>query len=402
LALTRFIFRAFGGISSFCANPREDGVSTSFAVNQLIGVESVVLHRVRIPLVEPFRISNGTVAEKDSILVELTTEDGVTGWGEASPMSGSFYSADTPESCWRTLHDELIPRLFELGKFDPHRLYEQLTGEAFAKAGIDGAVWDAYARTKRVAICDLFGIARRAVPSGVAIGIFDTIDELIERVERYVGQGYQRVKIKIQPGWDVEPVSRLRTHFPELPLMVDANAAYTLAAKSIFRELDRFGLMMIEQPLAASAIDEAGELQARLETPLCADESADTLATLNELIEKQAARIVNIKVQRVGGLSEALLMLETARAANLECWVGTMPELGIASAQGLHLAMHSAFAFPTDIEASSRWYVDDIIEPLIDIDANGFITIPPGIGTGYEVSREKVERYSIASEKFAS
>jgi O-succinylbenzoate synthase len=236
----------------------------------------------------------------------------------------------------------------------------------------------------------------------VAIGIFDTIDELIERVERYVAQGYQRVKIKIQPGWDVEPVSRLRTHFPELPLMVDANAAYTLADKSIFRELDRFGLMMIEQPLAASAIDEAGELQARLETPLCADESADTLATLNELIEKQAARIVNIKVQRVGGLSEALLMLETARAANLQCWVGTMPELGIASAQGLHLAMHSAFAFPTDIEASSRWYVDDIIEPLIDIDANGFITIPPGIGTGYEVSREKVERYSIASEKFVS
>src|ERR1043165_10142135 len=131
LALTGFIFRAFGGISSFCANPRQDGVSTSFAVNQLIGVESVVLHRVRIPLVEPFRISNGTVAEKDSILVELTTEDGVTGWGEASPMSGSFYSADTPESCWRTLHDEMIPRLFELGKFDPHRLYEQLTGEAF-------------------------------------------------------------------------------------------------------------------------------------------------------------------------------------------------------------------------------------------------------------------------------
>src|ERR1044072_5767916 len=152
----------------------------------------------------------------------------------------------------------------------------------------------------------------------------------------------------------------------------------------------------------ASWIDEAGELQARLETPLCADESADTLATLNELIEKQAARIVNIKVQRVGGLSEALLMLETARAANLECWVGTMPELGIASVQGLHLAMHSAFAFPTDIEASSRWYVDDIIEPSIDIDANGFITIPPGIGTGYEVSREKVEGYSIANEKFVS
>lgn len=379
--------------------------TTSIVVNELVRIESVVLHRVRIPLVEPFRISNGTVAEKDSILVELTTEDGVIGWGEASPMSGSFYSADTPESCWRTLHDELIPRLFEVGTFDPRRLYarlRELTGEAFAKAGIDGAVWDAYARSKQIPLCDLFGIARRAVPSGVAIGIFDTIDELIERIERYVAQGYQRVKIKIQPGWDLEPVTRLRMHFPELPLMVDANAAYTLADESVFRDLDRSGLMMIEQPLAAGAIDEAGELQARLKTPLCADESADSLTSVNELIQKQAARIINIKVQRVGGLSEALLMLETARAANLECWVGTMPELGIASAQGLHLAMHGGFAFPTDIEASSRWYVDDIIEPLIDIDANGFITVPPGIGTGYEVSREKVERYSIASEKFVS
>jgi O-succinylbenzoate synthase len=379
--------------------------TTSIAVNELIRVESVALHRVRIPLVEPFRISNGSVAEKDSILVELTTEDGVTGWGEASPMSGSFYSADTPESCWRALHNDLIPRLFELGRFDPHRLYEQLREpkcEAFAKASIDGAVWDAFARTNRVALCDLFGITRRAVPSGVAIGIFDTIDELIERVERYVAHGYQRVKIKIQPGWDIEPVAQLRARFPKLFLMVDANAAYTLDYESVFRELDRFGLMMIEQPLAAAAIDEAGELQAQLKTPLCADESAESLTSVNELIQKQAARVVNIKVQRVGGLSESLLMLETARAANIECWVGTMPELGIASAQALHVAMHGGFSFPTDIEASSRWYVDDIIEPFIEIDANGFIDVPSGIGTGYEVSREKVERYSMASEKFVS
>lgn len=379
--------------------------TTSIAVHDLIGIESVVLHRVRIPLVEPFRISNGSVAEKDSILIELTTEDGVVGWGEASPMAGSFYSADTPASCWRALHDELVPRLFELGRFEPHRLYEQqreLTGDAFAKAGIDGAVWDAYARSKRIALCDLFGIARRAVPSGVAIGIFDTVDELIERVERYVGQGYQRVKIKIQPGWDVGPVTDLRAHFPELRLMVDANAAYTLADETIFRELDRFDLMMIEQPLGAGSIDEAGELQAQLKTPLCADESADSLTSLSRLIEKKAARIVNIKVQRVGGLSEALLMLETARAANLDCWVGTMPELGIASAQGLHLAMHQGFSFPTDIEASSRWYVDDLIEPFIEIDGNGFIGVPPGIGTGYRVAREKVERYSTAVEKFVS
>ncbi|HJP91427.1 MAG TPA: o-succinylbenzoate synthase [Pyrinomonadaceae bacterium] len=367
--------------------------------------DSIHLHRVRIPFVESFRISNGIVTEKESILVELKMDHGVVGWGEASPMSGSFYSADTPETCWRALNEELIPRLLELGAFDPNELYQQLRewpGDAFAKAGIEGAVWDAYAHTKRTALCDLFGIARRPVPSGVAIGIFGTIDELIERVERYVGQGYRRVKIKIQPEWDVEPVAALRARFPELPLMVDANAAYTLADKMIFRELDHFGLMMIEQPLAAATIDEAGELQASLKTPLCADESADSLTALNRLIQKKAARIVNIKVQRVGGLSEALLMLEAARAAKLECWVGTMPELGIASAQGLQLAMHNGFSFPTDIEASSRWYVDDIIEPFIEIDARGFINVPEGIGSGFKVSREKIGRYSIAAEKFVA
>jgi len=377
--------------------------TTSVRVNQLIAVKSVVLHRVRIPFVEPFRISNGTVAEKDSILIELTTDDSVVGWGEASPMSGSFYSGDTPETCWRVLNEELIPGLFELRTVDPHRLYEQLRelpGDAFAKAGIDGAVWDAYAHSKGIALCDSFGIDRRLVPSGVAIGIFDSVDELIERVQRYVGQGYQRVKIKIQPEWDIQPVAAIRERFPKLPLMVDANAAYTLADKVIFRELDQFGLMMIEQPLAAAAIDEAGELQANLKTPLCADESADSLTSLDRLIQKKAAQIVNIKVQRVGGLSEALLMLEAARAAGLACWVGTMPELGIASAQGLHLAMHNGFSFPTDIEASRRWYADDIIEPLIDVDAHGFIGVPEGIGSGYQVSIEKVERYSVAKASF--
>lgn len=360
----------------------------------MVKISSVGLHRVRVPFVEPFRISNGVVAEKDAILIELTTKEGIVGWGEASPMSGSFYSADTPDSSWATLKNEIVPTLLSLGKLD-------LTGisDNFAKAGIEGALWDAFAHTKQTALCDLFGIARRPVPSGVAIGIFDTIDELIDRVSRYVNEGYQRVKIKIQPGWDVEPVNAVRTHFPDLPLMVDANASYQL--NEFPRELDRFNLMMIEQPLAANAIAEAGELQAHLNTPLCADESADSLATVDELIKNRAARIINIKVQRVGGLSESLSMLQAARAADLQCWVGTMPELGVASAQALHLAMHPDFSFPTDIEASSRWYTDDVIEPMITIDEGGLIDVPHGPGTGFSVNREKVKRYTIAAESFS-
>ncbi|HJX92860.1 MAG TPA: o-succinylbenzoate synthase [Pyrinomonadaceae bacterium] len=376
--------------------------SSSSVAHQSVSLESIVLHRVRIPFVEPFRISNGVVAEKESILIEATSDDGVVGWGECSPMSGSFYSADTPDSSWQVLL-ELIPRLFELGAMKPNDVYQQLRefpGNAFAKAGVEGALWDVYSRRRGLSLCEVLGIDRRAVRSGVAIGIFGTVEELIERIHLYVGQGYQRVKIKIEPGWDVEPVSAVREQFPDVALMVDANAAYSLTDEALFTELDRFELIMIEQPLAADAIDEAGELQARLNTPLCADESAESLTMLDRLIEKRAARIINVKVQRVGGLSEALLMLETARATGLQCWIGTMPELGIASAQGLHLAMHSGFSFPTDIEASTRWYVDDVIEPCIEISQQGFIHVPDDIGSGYKVSRAKVEQYTTAVERF--
>lgn len=369
-----------------------------------IAVTRVTLHRVRVPFVEPFRISNGVVAEKDAIVIELVTEQGIVGWGEASPMSGSFYSEATPGSSWTALRERLVPALLSVGPVNPATFFEVLRDQStdqFAKAGIEGAVWDAYANTQQRALYELFGIERRGVPSGVAIGIFETIDELIERVRRYVDDGYQRVKIKIQPGWDVEPVAAVRAQFPELRLMVDANAAYTLDDLPVFRELNRFDLMMIEQPLAANAFEEAGELQSHLTTPLCADESAESLMTLDQLIKHKSARIINIKVQRVGGLSEARLMLKAACAAGLQCWVGTMPELGIASVQGLHLTMHSAFSFPTDIEASSRWYVDDVIEPAITIDHSGFIQVPDGPGTGFKVDREKVERYTTAVERFS-
>jgi len=373
-------------------------LSTS-VVNQSIEIMSAVLHRVRVPFMEPFRISNGVVAEKDAILIELTTSDGVAGWGEASPMCGAFYSSDTPDSSWTVLKDRFVPALLSLGHVEPARFHEFLRnqpGDQFSRAGIEGALWDAYAETRGMALCELFGIRPRAVPSGVAIGIFDTIDELLTRVQRYVAEGYRRVKIKIQPGWDLEPVAAVRAKFPNLPLMVDANGAYTFNDLQTFCELDDFELMMIEQPLAAAAISEAGELQAQLNTPLCADESAESLAALDQLIKHRAARIINIKVQRVGGLSEARLMLQAARAAGLRCWVGTMPELGVASAQALQLAMDEGFSFPTDIEASSRWYVDDVVAPAIEIDKRGFIEVPRG---GFKVSRHKVECYTIAAEK---
>ncbi len=370
-----------------------------------LAIKSVTVHHVRVPLVEPFRISNGAIAENDAILVETKTAAGVVGWGEASPMSGSFYSDDTPESTWRALTTQLIPSLLHEGACNATTYFERLRtlpGDAFAKAGLEGAVWDAYARTVGAPLCELLGARSRPIPSGVAIGIYEQTSELVERVALYIDRGYRRVKIKIQPGWDEEPVAAVRTRFPDVSLMVDANGAYAISDAPVFRRLDSYCLTMIEQPLARDAYFEAGELQKELYTPLCADESAQSLEALDQLIALKAARIINIKIQRVGGLSEALQMLGRARAAGLGCWVGTMPELGIASAQGLHLAAHDGFTFPTDIEASSRWYVDDILEPAIEIDTQGFIHLPAGAGTGFQVNRNKIERYTIATEEFKS
>jgi o-succinylbenzoate synthase len=357
---------------------------------------------VRIPLIEPFRISNGVVEAKDVVVVEVMTGDGIPGWGEASPMGGTFYSYDTPESAWQDL-EAMVPLVFSAGTIDAPKFYQGLRGlpgGPFAKAGIEGAIWDAYANSLQAPLCELFRGRLRPIASGVAIGIYNEIDELLDRVQRYTAEGYQRVKIKIEPGWDFVPVAAVRKRFPNVPMMVDANAAYSYADVELFRELDDLGLMMIEQPFAREAYDEAAELQRELRTPLCADESAESLEALQALIEKRAARIINIKVQRVGGLSEAFSMFKAARREGLECWVGTMPELGIASAQGLHFASLDGFAYPSDIEASSRWYVDDFVEPAIEIDSQGFIHLPPGPGMGYRINREKLEKYSVEMSVF--
>ncbi|MGH9722160.1 MAG: enolase C-terminal domain-like protein, partial [Bryobacteraceae bacterium] len=222
------------------------------------------------------------------------------------------------------------------------------------------------------------------------IGIFDTLDELLERVEIYTRQGYRRTKIKIQPGWDIEPVRRIRDEFPETPLMVDANAAYTIADLPLFREMDRFRLMMYEQPLGRHALDEMAELSREVNTPVCADESAESLDALERIIKLDAAGIINVKIQRVGGIKNAVRMHDRAREAGLACWVGTMPELGVASAEAIQLATLPNFLYPTDVEASARWYVDDLVDPLIEIDRAGVLH-PQQVS----VNCEKLDRYRV-------
>ncbi len=366
-------------------------------------IEKVILRRVTVPLVEPFRISNGSVAEKESVVIELHSE-GFVGYGEASPMSGSFYSSETPQTTWDALANDLVPDILSREIESPvgyAEILNEYAKEPFARAGIEGAVWHLSAARLHTTIGELFGAPEGNIPSGLAVGIYDTVDQLVNRIAHYLEDGYRRVKIKIMPEWDEEPLIAVRKRFPNISLMVDANAAYRWPEhRDFLLSLDRYDLMMIEQPLLADALDDMAEFASLIKTPLCVDESAESLAKLEDIIRLNAARIVNIKVQRVRGLWNATRMLERAKDVGLECWLGTMPELGIASAQALCIATLPGFAYPTDIEASNRWFVDDIIKPSITISRKGFIANPKLGPMNYEVDREKLERYTTETKEF--
>ncbi len=338
---------------------------------------------------------------KEAILVEVQA-GGRTGWGEASPLAGSAYSGETPQTTWEFLRNHLVPAFLEQPELDPHHCFEHLAefpGEPFAKAGLEGAVWDLGAQQMGVPLCSLLGGQKRAIESGAAIGLFPELSDLLSRVEKFLGQGYRRIKIKIAPGQDVELVRAVRQRFGSIPLMVDANAAYRSEDTKVFEELDRFDLMMIEQPLAREALAEHAELQKKLRTPICLDESAENPESIRSIIRQGSGRILNIKVQRMGGLWPARQAHDLACVAGIPCWLGTMPELGIASVQGLHLATLPNFILPSDVEASERWFVDDIISPPISITPDGLIGLSDEPGIGCRVAAEKVERYRIRLEE---
>lgn len=364
-------------------------------------VTNARLTHVRVPLVEPFRISSGAVAEKDGIVVQLRAGDW-EGVGESSPMAGAFYGADTPESCWRELTEGLVPALVgrEFDSVGEAIAWVNGRGESnFAKVGVETALWDWDALRQGRPLYELLGGERRPIASGLAVGLYERPQEMVAAIERYLGDGYQRVKIKIERGRDVELVRAVRGAFGDIPLFVDANGAYDLTDLDVFRALDDFGLMMIEQPFAGGMLEEAAELQRRIATPVCLDESLETVGDLRRAMELGSLRIANIKIQRVGGFANALKMYEICREAGIGVWVGTMPELGVGCAQGIALASLAHCSYPTDVEASLRWFRDDIVEPLIGV-KDGWLGLPEAAGLGYAVDDEKLQRYAVASIYF--
>ncbi len=363
--------------------------------------ERITLTHVRIPFNESFRISSGEVTEKDGILVRVDA-GGISGTGEASPMSGSFYSDDTPESVWKFLADRLIPAALA-AKADSvssiNRVLDRTGGSPFARAGLETAFWDIEARASGKPLYELLGGYSVPLESGLAIGITKGIPALLSTMEKHLADGYRRVKITIQPGWDVGPLGEIRQRFGDIPLMVDANGSYARADIPHLRSLDAFGLLMIEQPLPGNDLRGHAELQANIKTPICLDEGAEDLAAVRKAIRLKSCRIVNIKIQRAGGLAGARAMHDLCAKAGMPVWAGTMPELGIGAAQTLHLATLPNFAYPTDVGSSSRWFLDDIVEPLITV-REGRISIPPGTGNCFQPSQGTIERYRIAERVF--
>lgn len=371
-------------------------------------IERVSLTQLQVPLKEPFRISGGEVTVKDAIVVTVETPDGL-GHGESSPMAASFgYSDDTPDGCWDDLTRRIAPALLGLRFSTPDDITAAATawgGSRFAVAGAETACWDLLARARHATIAGLLGAdpaqAALGIESGLAVGLYPSVVELLEAIETHLAEGYRRVKIKIKPGHDVELVSAVRRHFgDELPLMVDANAAYTAADLDVFRALDAFDLLMFEQPFAPADLDGLAALQSAVATPVCLDESVESAEIAEDAIRRGACRIVNLKLQRVGGFGPARAIHDACARHGVACWVGSMPELGIGQAHGIHLAALGNCRYPSDLEPSARWFVDDYSAPLVELAAPGRLAVPTRPGVGYEVDHATVRRYQVRRQEF--
>jgi o-succinylbenzoate synthase len=351
------------------------------------------LRIVRLPLVRFFETSFGRVDDRTLLLVKVE-EAGVTGYGECVADANPYYSAETTTTAWHIISDFIAPLVLGREFGHPSEVFDSLgpiRGHNMAKAAVEMAAWDLFARARNAPLWTVLGGSRCSIESGVSIGIQPTIDDLLRRVEAELADGYRRVKIKIKPGWDTEPVERIREEFADVPLMVDANAAYHLSDASHLTALDGFALMMIEQPLDYDDIRDHARLQQQLTTPICLDESIHSVRLAEQAIAADACRIINIKPGRLGGHQQSILLHDLAARHDIPVWHGGMLESGIGRAHNLHLSTLPNFRLPGDVAASCRYYQPDLIEPGIELEANGTIRVPEGPGIGVQIVPERLE-----------
>jgi len=367
-------------------------------------IEQIELHHIFQPLVHPFRTSFGTQLERPCILVAVYGQ-GLVGWGECVAHSDPGYSYETIDTAWHVLRDFLIPPLLGRDITSPGDVaatFGWVRGHPMAKASLENAVWDWLARANEVSLGQMLGGGQRdRVEVGVSIGIQPTLAGLLDRVDQFIDKGYRRIKMKIEPGWELEPLAEVRHRYPTVKLMADANSAFSLDHLPLFQQMDDLDLLMIEQPLHYDDIADHAKLQAQLKTPLCLDESIHSPGHARWAIEIEACRIINMKVGRVGGLSNALAIHDMCLEAGIPLWCGGMLETGVGRAANLHLATLPNFLLPGDISATERYYAEDIAEPSFRLNPeDSTITVPAGPGIGVTVLMDRVEKFRVRYQLF--
>lgn len=367
-------------------------------------ISSVELREIHLPLVHFFETSFGRTTERRIILVRVTDGEGGEGWGECTAGEEPLYSEEWTDSAWAVLHEFLAPMIlnkeFRVAA-DVWGLLKPIRGNRMAKAALENACWDLEAKRAGLPLWRLLGGTNREIPCGVSIGIQETPAILIEKIAREVAAGYQRIKIKIKPGWDLPIVELVRREFPVIRLLGDANSAYTLSDTQLFKELDRFSLMMVEQPLAYDDIFDHAQLQKVIRTPVCLDESIRSPEDAEHALALEACKVINVKLGRVGGHAQARRVEEVARRHGIPVWCGGMLESGIGRAHNIAMSTLSGFVLPGDVSASARYWAEDIIEPEVVVSAKGTIVPSEKPGIGYEVRVDRLDRTTARSGRLS-
>lgn len=365
-------------------------------------IERIEIRHTKMDLVSPFTTSMGTEYDEEHIMVRIDAE-GVTGWGESVAEGTPFYSYETVTTAWHIMQDFLIPAI--LGKdlkdvAEGIALYEKVRGHMMAKAGIESALWDVFAKAKGVSLSKMLGGTRDKIDVGVSIGIQSSENELLKKIEGYLAEGYKRIKIKISPGHDLQFVKAVRREFPDILFQVDANSAYTLEDIDLFKKMDEYNLLLIEQPLGYEDIYDHSKLQRELKTAICLDESIHSLDDTRAAIELNSCKIINIKPGRVGGFTESKLIHDYCETIHVPVWHGGMLESGIGRAGNVALASLSNFTLPGDISASKRYYKEDIVEPEFVVNLDGTMNVPQGPGIGVKVNEKSLEKVTVKKAVF--
>ena len=363
-------------------------------------ITKVVLRRLALKMKgSGFRTSFANVTQKDFSVIELHGDSGLVGYGECSALFYPWYNEETTLGAIGVLQSVLIPSLLDAGEIASPEAFFDATSwirrNRMARAAVDCALWDLWSREQGLPEYKALGGVRDSVEAGVSLGIEPTPDDLCRTVEKYMKQGYRRVKCKIKPGHDIQYLAAVRERFGDIMLMADANSAYTLDDIPLFKEIDDLGLLMIEQPLACDDIVDHRHLQAAIKTPICLDESIDTIDDARRAIELGSCRIINIKVARVGGLTEAKRIQQYAGERGVYSWCGGMVDAGVARGHNLAVATLPYYRYPNDIPGSDRYYAEDTVTPSSFVDEHAHVAVPDRPGMGFELNREVVDRLTV-------